>query len=130
MKNNQNYLDFVPKICERFKSKIDDLSFETLASLKNGAWFLNENRIVTILLENKGFINHFAQKFLKKPKITQIHLEEFGSFIWQKIDGKKSIFEIGKDLKSNFGDKAEPLYGRLVLYVKNLHSNGFIEFVK
>ena len=27
-----------------------------------------------------------------------IKLDEYGSFVWQQIDGKKSIYEIGKEL--------------------------------
>ena len=36
-----------------------------------------------------------AQKLLKKPKISYIHLDERGSFIWLKIDGEKMVdFEL------------------------------------
>ncbi|MBQ8794112.1 MAG: PqqD family protein, partial [Clostridia bacterium] len=66
---------------------------------------------------------------LKKPRISFIHLEEFGSFIWTVIDGKQDIIAIGKLVKEKFGDKAEPLYERLAGYIKTLHTNGFISII-
>lgn len=110
-KPQKNYLDFVPahKI-ERFT--------------------VDENSIVTLEIENKGVFNKIAQKLFKKPKISYIHLDEMGSFIWPYIDGKRDITEIGVLVREHFGDKAEPLYERLSQYFKTLESYGFIEFNK
>lgn len=84
--------------------------------------------IVTLEIENKGIINKIAQKLLKKPKTTYIHLDEFGSFVWKNIDGKKSIIHIGKDVEEKFGNKANPLYERLAKYFQILESYAFITF--
>ena len=104
---------------------------EKIPSRKEGInWSKDQNNLVTIEMENKGIANRIAQKLLKKPKISYIHLEEFGSFIWQLIDGKRDILSIGKEVREHFGDKAEPLYERLAQYILTLESNGFIYFVK
>lgn len=89
----------------------------------------NENNI-TLQIKNKGFANLIAQKLLKKPKISYIHLEQFGSFVWNAIDGKRNIVAIGELVKQQFGDKAEPLYERLAQYIKALEDNKFIIFSK
>lgn len=91
-------------------------------------WNTDENGIVTLSRENKGVANRIAQFILRKPKISYIHLDEFGSFIWQNIDGERDITEIGKTVKEHFGDKAEPLYERLAKYFQILASYGFIIF--
>ena len=54
-------------------------------------WKKDENGIVTLEIENTGVFNRIFQKLLKKPKISYIHLDETGSFIWPLIDGKKNI---------------------------------------
>ena len=110
-KPQKNYLDFVPahKI-ERFT--------------------VDENSIVTLEIENKGVFNKIAQKLFKKPKISYIHLDEMGSFIWPYIDGMRDITEIGVLVREHFGDKAEPLYERLSQYFKPLESYGFVELDK
>ena len=59
-----------------------------------------------------------------------ITLEELGSFIWQQIDGEKSILQIGELVQEAFGEKAEPLYERLAQYMKILYGKGFITFCK
>lgn len=92
-------------------------------------WSTDENGQVTILQENKGVFNTLAQKFLKKPRISQIHMEEFGSFIWTLIDGKMTVYEIGQKVSEHFGDKAEPLYERLSVYMKQLENCDFVKRV-
>ena len=56
--------------------------------------------------------------------------QELGSFIWQQIDGEKSILQIGELVQEAFGEKAEPLYERLAQYMKILYGKGFITFCK
>lgn len=110
-KQSENYLEKIPCINSKFK------------------WSQDENGLVTLEIENRGIANRFAQLIFKKPKISFIHLEEFGSFIWTKIDGKCNILTIGKLVKERFGEKAEPLYERLAGYIKTLESNGFITII-
>ena len=116
MKKNKtissNYLDFIPVLSEKFHSETDEA----------GA--------VTIFVENKGLFHKLAQKFLHKPAISQIHLDEMGSFIWSLIDGNTTIYNIAQKVKEHFGDEAEPLYNRLVQYIRNLESYGFIDVKK
>ena len=91
---------------------------------------INESGEVTILIENTGLFNKIAQKLLKKPETTQIHLDEMGSFIWPLIDGKRSILDISVLVHEEFGEKAEPLYNRLVQYIRNLEAYEFIKLIK
>ena len=107
-----NYLDFIPEHNDKFK------------------WDIDEEGKVTIFVENKGFFNKIFQALLKKPKASQIHLDEMGNFIWPLIDGKKTIYDISVYVKEEFGDKAEPLYNRLIQYMYNLESYEFIKINK
>ena len=111
MKNKtDNYLERIPKI----RRSID--------------WKINEENLVDLILENKGFMNRVFQKFFKKPKFTYIHLDNLGSFVWKLIDGEKSIVDIGRLLEEGLGDTAEPVYERLAQFFKILESNRFIEW--
>lgn len=96
---------------------------------KNGLnWSKDENGNVTLEMENKGVANRLMQKLIKKPKISYIHLDEMGSFIWPLMDGEKNILEIGKLVEEHFGEKANPLYERLSQYFKTLEKYNFIEY--
>ena len=92
------------------------------------AWSADEEGIVTLDIENTGLFNRVAQKLLHKPKVSHIHLDETGSFVWPLIDGEKNIIELGKYVEEHFGDKANPLYERLAKYFQILDSYGFVEW--
>lgn len=108
--STENYLEKVPK--------------REVASFS-----CDDQGIVTLEIENTGFANRIAQKLLKKPKTSYIHLDKFGSFVWTKIDGEKSILDIGKDVESKFGEEANPLYERLSKFFEILKSYNFISFI-
>lgn len=109
-KKEENYLEKIPVRSAELK------------------WSADEQGIVTIDIENKGLANRVAQKLLKKPKVSHIHLDEMGSFVWPLIDGEKTIIEIGEAVKEHFGEKAEPLYERLAKYFQILESNRFVKW--
>lgn len=95
---------------------------------REGISWSEKDGSVTLEIENKGVFNRIAQKLLKKPKISYIHLDEMGSFIWPIIDGEKTVFELGGAVEERFGDDAKPLYERLVKYFQILESYNFISF--
>ncbi len=89
---------------------------------------VGDDGVVTLSVENKGAFNRVAQWLFKKPKVSYIHLDEHGSFVWQCVDGDKTILAIGDDVKAHFGDAAEPLYERLATFFNILDSYGFVEW--
>lgn len=111
------------------KLVIDENYLERKPVRKKGiSWTQDENNQVTLEIENTGFFNTVAQKLFKKPKISYIHLDENGSFLWPLLDGEKTILTLGVSVKEHFGEKAEPLYERLAKYFQILESYKFIEF--
>lgn len=108
-KQNENYLLRIPQKNESINWSID-------------------NDLVTLEIENRGIINRILQKLIKKPKISHIHLDKFGSFVWTVTDGKSNIEELGKLVYEKFGDEANPLYERLAKYFEILKSYNFISF--
>lgn len=93
-------------------------------------WSQDEEGKVTLEIENKGWANKIAQKLFKRPKISYVHLDEMGSFLWPLIDGKADIVELGKKVDEHFGESAHPLYERLARYFQILDSYHFIKWVK
>lgn len=92
---------------------------------ENLSWSAEDGKI-TLEIENKGIWNRLAQACLKKPKISYVHLDEMGSFIWPLLDGEKAIMDIGKAVEAKFGDAAQPIYERLAKYLQILESYHFI----
>lgn len=92
------------------------------------AWETDENGKVTLEIENTGWANRIAQAVFKRPKISYVHLDENGSFVWPLIDGERDIVAIGRSVKEHFGEKAEPLYERLAQFFRILDSYRFIRW--
>lgn len=112
MKEKKNYLDYVPCCNPEY------------------TWDGDENGIVTVHVVNKGFYNFLAQKLFKRPRISHIRLDAYGSFVWKQMDGVKTIYDISELVKKEFGKGAEPVVERLVKYFKILYQNKFIGYVK
>ena len=108
----------------------DKSNFLERIPCKNSAYSYtaDNNGIVTIEIENRGVFNRFAQLILKKPKTSYIHLDEFGSFVWEQCNGENNIIDIGKEVQQKFGDSANPLYERLSKFIKMLADYGFLKW--
>ncbi len=106
-KKRENYLDYVPVIDPR------------------NTWDTQDGK-VTIHMVHRGFYAAVAQKFFHTPRVSHIDLDEYGSYLWTRIDGKKTVGELARDMKARFGQGAEPLYDRLVKYMQILRNNHFI----
>lgn len=91
-------------------------------------WASDNEGIVTLEIDNEGIFNKLAQKFLKKPSVSYVHLDKLGSFVWPIIDGEKNIISIGEYVREEFGENAEPLYERLAKFFQILESYNFITF--
>lgn len=92
-------------------------------------WHKDAQGKVVLEVEHTGIFDRIAQKFFRKPKTTQVHLDENGSFLWPLIDGEKTIEELAGLLKQEFGEAAEPLYPRIVKFFQIVESYHFISFV-
>lgn len=110
-KQSENYLEKIPVHSDRL------------------TWSVAENGKVTLDIENKGVFNTVAQKLFKKPRVSHIHLDEIGSFVWPLIDGKRSISDIGELVEKGLGEKAHPTYERLAKFFQILESYNFIAWI-
>ena len=107
----KNYLDKIP------------------SRAKSIEWTTDGDGIVTLEIKNTGWANKIAQVLFKRHKISYIHLDKMGSFIWPIMDGKKDITAIGKLVEQRFGKEAHPLYERLAKYFQIMDSYHFIAWV-
>ncbi len=109
-KKEENYLERVPVYPTRF------------------TWSQDGEGIVTLHIENKGIFKRITQILIKKPKVSHIHLDEMGSFIWLEINGERSLAEIGEAVEGHFGEAARPTYERLSQFFRMLDSYKFIDW--
>ena len=109
-KGKKNYLDFVPEHDPQ------------------NTWDQDADGIVTVHLAHRGLCAAVAHRLFRTPCVSHILLDEYGSFLWKEMDGQKTIGDLAAAMGRRFGEKAEPLYDRLVRYMEILRDNHFVRF--
>lgn len=104
-----NLLDLIP--VQNLQSKKNDKGLFTLLKPK---------------FSHPLLVKHLLPR-LNRPHF-KVKLDEIGSFIWSRCDGKNTVKEIGMQLKDEFGERVEPLYERLGFFFQDLEKNRFITF--
>ena len=106
MENNKDVLNIIFKVR-------DEIEYD-----------VNEVGIVTIFEKQDHKIQKFFRKLkFKIPMYRKIELDEYSSTVFLEIDGKKTVMEIGEKLESKFGDKVNPIYERLLVFLNHIDSN-------
>ncbi|EQK43246.1 hypothetical protein C672_2190 [[Clostridium] bifermentans ATCC 638] len=106
MKNNEEVLNLVFK-------KSENIEYE-----------VSSDGIVTILEKQDHKVQNFFRKLkFKIPMYKKMELDEYGSFIFLQIDGKKNVEELGIKLEGKYGEESHPLYERLLLFLNHIDVN-------
>ncbi|WP_195986543.1 PqqD family peptide modification chaperone [Clostridium sp. D53t1_180928_C8] len=113
MESNEEVLNLKFKVCDNIEYKVD------------------ENRIVTILEKQDHKIQRFFRKLkFKIPLYKEIDFDEISSEVFLQIDGDKTVKEIGDNLEKKYGEKVNPLYERLLIFLNHIYINcNYIEKV-
>jgi hypothetical protein len=112
-KASENFLEFIPEH----------------SSASVFSWKENEQGMVTFAIEHNTIYDRVAQKLFHTPHVTSVDLDEYGSFLWKRIDGKTSVKDLAHAFREQYGEAVEPLYDRIVKYMAMLHNGGFIRYV-
>ena len=82
---------------------------------------VDKNGIVTLLEKQDHKIQRFFRKLgFRIPEYKRTSMDEYGSCVFLQIDGSRNVRDIGKYLEEKYGDKAQPLYERLLLFISHL----------
>lgn len=111
-KQKPNYLDFVPSCREGLR------------------WSENEEGIIVLEIDHKGVYNKIAQKLFRKPKVSYISLDQYGTCVWKQIDGQKTVYDIAHAVEEQFQEQRDSHLQRIVKYFHILDSNHFVSLKK
>lgn len=99
----ENLLDVVFKISDNLEYRIDKTGY------------------VVVVEKQRHKLQEFCRKLkMRIPEERTITMDEFGSFVFQQIDGRKTVRQIGEILEAQYGDRVKPLYERLSLFMEML----------
>ena len=83
-KQPKNYLDYVPV-------RNPGIQYHT-----------DEKGIVTVEIEWKGFYHRIAQRFFHRPMVSDIRLDNYGSFVWLIIDDQSDVHQLQRSWMKSF----------------------------
>ena len=106
-KNSKNYLDYIPV-------RNPDVEYETA-----------DDGRVTVFVEWKGFYHRIAQKFFHRPRVSDITLDDYGTFVWTAVDGVKDVHQLSQEMEQKF-PSMEKTMSRLIKFLEILHDNHLI----
>lgn len=106
---DKNYMEFIPCIGENIVYEKD------------------ENGMVIVSVEWKGFYHKIAQIFFHRPKVSEIKLDDYGSYVWLSIDGSKSVYNIAIEMEKNFPDMPSAV-PRLIKFLEILREHKLIRW--
>lgn len=89
-------------------------------------WRLTDDGMAEVDMEHKGFYNRIAQKFFKKPRVSHIALDKYGTVVWQNINGENTIADIVRIMEETFPDETDRMLDRVVTFTVTLRRTGFI----
>ena len=108
-KQSKNYLDYVPV-------KNPEIQYHA-----------DSDGIVTVEIEWKGFYHRIAQRFFHRPRVSDIRLDTYGSFVWLIIDDVSDVHQLSKKLEEKFPGMEKSL-SRLIKFLEILYDNHLIRW--
>lgn len=105
--STQNYMDFIIVKNPETEFEVDD------------------KKQVTVMIEWKGFYHKIAQRFFKRPKVSEIKLDTYGSFIWLAINDQKTVHQLSLELQTQFPKMEKPL-ARMIQFLEILKDHHLI----
>ena len=108
-KREENLLDMIPEQKCGFRDR-DDGTVDVLVPRFGNDWF-----------------GRILKRYVKDKPIS-LHLDDIGTAVWRLCDGRRSVYEIGGSLKEEFGDRIEPVYDRLGMFLHQAKKAGIIDW--
>lgn len=109
-KNQDNFLLYIPR-------------------KKHMTWETSKGKVKLLFYHDRS-VEKFMRWLVKKPRTSDILLDEIGSTTWELIDGVNSVYDISKRLYDKYGERCNPNNNTLIMFLRHLNRKGWISFEK
>lgn len=109
------------------KSKVED-HFMLYIPVKNPNNWTHKDNVVYLVFKHDKPIERLVAWLTGKPTARDLRFDKLAIKAWQLIDGSNNVFKIGQVLQKEFGKDCEPVYDKLIAYLRYLNRRGWIKF--
>ena len=89
-------------------------------------WRVTDDGMAEVDMEHNGFYDRIAQKMFKKPPVSHIALDKYGTVVWENMNGENTIADIVRIMEDAFPGERDRMLDRVVAFTITLKHNGFI----
>lgn len=90
-----------------------------------------ENSNITLVIKRQGKLDKLLLKIFRKAhKELYVHLDEIGSYTWENIDGKRTVYELAKEFMTSYSVEEIEALNRMGTFIRILNNNKFIRLIK
>ena len=111
--------------------ELEGVNLLRLAPRRIADWEEVDGRAVVLRPEpvSVGF-QGLMDRFFHQMSAHRIRLADVGSFAWVHFDGERTVGEVGELMRSEFGDRVDPVEERLGRLVWVMRREGFLAYPK
>ena len=88
---------------------------------------LEDGRVVVMAPKFRNRLGKRMVSLMRKDQEYNLRLDEFGSTVWDLIDGRHTVGQIAEGLADRFGEEAQPALPRLLMFLRSLQTAGVIK---
>lgn len=89
-------------------------------------WEQRKDGMIVLDMVNKGLFHKIAQKFFRKPKVSHIALDKYGTKLWLALDGQRTVYHVVTAMEQAFPDETDRMLDRVVSFLRTLQIHHFI----
>lgn len=88
---------------------------------RNIQWNVGDDEKVTLRVPKfkHPLLVKWIVPMLAKPEIL-VKLDSFGSFLWNRCDGRTTVEQLGREMAERFGEPVDDLYDRIGKFLGKL----------
>lgn len=89
-------------------------------------WTEEKDGRIVVVMVHRGFFHWMARRFFRRPDVSYIALDDYGSTLWKELDGKQTVCDIITKMKQYFPAEQSQMQERVVAFMDTLARNHFI----
>ena len=108
---------------------LEDVNLLDLAPIRLASW-REENEIVVLERPrpNAKGLRKLLEWFQFYSAVRTIRLDDLGGFAWRRLDGSQTVGEIAEEMRTQFGETAEPAEERLGQFIQTMRREGLLAY--
>lgn len=73
-----------------------------------------------LIIYHNHWLSKLCSRYFRTPPQTYFNLDTYGYFVWSHCNGEYTVADIARLMREEFGQQAEPVMERLIVFLRIL----------